>query len=480
MKQQTKDFIGQGYVLVTATNRLARHLQHQYASNQLAAGSLVWQTVDILPWSAWLYRTWEEMASTSSGKALMLTKQQQLAVWQQVVVDSHYASRLLHVPTVARQVDVAWSLCQQWQLPIFAKDSFLNEDARAFQTWASEYERRCQAHSWSDEARLADDLKEMIKSNHMCLKSKIALLGFDEFTPQQQSLLDVLTSHGGEILETPAMDRNLNLRYAGFFDSRDEIMAAGIWARRLLESGATGSIGIVVPNLQLLRHQIENCLDDILLPATILSVADSTPRPYSISMGLPLSSYPIIDIALILLGLGNRLFSLNEIGTLLRSPFIKCATAEQIKRAKLDACLRDVGEQQISIKALFHIASNHMESEDQCTELVSCLHQWQQDFQAIATYQSASQWEGADLATKGVLAAKAKYLCAEAALEATSKAIQVVGGRSINKSWPLERAFRDVRSCTLMPPNNDAMLANIGKAQLGLLGTAFGLKDTEG
>jgi hypothetical protein len=94
-------------------------------------------------------------------------------------------------------------------------------------------------------------------------------------------------------------------------------------------------------------------------------------------------------------------------------------------------------------------------------------------------YQSASQWEDADVITKGILAAKAKYLCAEAALEATSKAIQVVGGRSISKSLPLERAFRDVRACTLMPPNNDAMLANIGKAQLGLAGTAFGLDAQE-
>ena len=90
-------------------------------------------------------------------------------------------------------------------------------------------------------------------------------------------------------------------------------------------------------------------------------------------------------------------------------------------------------------------------------------------------YQSAGQWEDTDIVTKGVMAAKAKYLCAEAALEVTSKAIQVVGGRSISKSLPLERAFRDVRACTLMPPNNDAMLANIGKAQLGLVGTTFGL-----
>ena len=66
-----------------------------------------------------------------------------------------------------------------------------------------------------------------------------------------------------------------------------------------------------------------------------------------------------------------------------------------------------------------------------------------------------------------------KYLCSEAALETTSRAIQIVGGRSAHKNMPLERAFRDVRTSTLMPPNADVMLANIGKGNLGLLGAMF-------
>ena len=44
----------------------------------------------------------------------------------------------------------------------------------------------------------------------------------------------------------------------------------------------------------------------------------------------------------------------------------------------------------------------------------------------------------------------------------------------------LDRAFRDVHACTLLPPNNDVMLANIGKAQLSLAGTTFGLDAPEG
>jgi len=95
-------------------------------------------------------------------------------------------------------------------------------------------------------------------------------------------------------------------------------------------------------------------------------------------------------------------------------------------------------------------------------------------------YECGSQWAEADVPNRGLLAAKAKYLCTEAALLATTKAIQVVGGRSAHKALPLERAFRDVRTCTLMPPNPDTMLVNIGKAQLGLLGTMFNVPGADG
>ena len=60
----------------------------------------------------------------------------------------------------------------------------------------------------------------------------------------------------------------------------------------------------------------------------------------------------------------------------------------------------------------------------------------------------------------------AKYLAAEASLMATSRALQTIGGRSAHKYYPLERLFRDVRTCSLMPPNVDRSLEIIGKAEM--------------
>ena len=50
----------------------------------------------------------------------------------------------------------------------------------------------------------------------------------------------------------------------------------------------------------------------------------------------------------------------------------------------------------------------------------------------------------------------------------TSKAVQVVGGRSVHRRYPLERLFRDVRTATLMPPNADRSMELIGKSVLDI------------
>lgn len=87
--------------------------------------------------------------------------------------------------------------------------------------------------------------------------------------------------------------------------------------------------------------------------------------------------------------------------------------------------------------------------------------------------QSAARWDVADLKARGRLAAEAKYAATEAALMATSRALQVCGGRSALKDLPIERTYRDARTATLMPPNVDTMLATIGKDELGLGEGAF-------
>jgi butyryl-CoA dehydrogenase/acyl-CoA dehydrogenase len=85
----------------------------------------------------------------------------------------------------------------------------------------------------------------------------------------------------------------------------------------------------------------------------------------------------------------------------------------------------------------------------------------------------AERWEAADVQERAMLGNKAKYIATEVGLAVTSKVIQVVGGRGAYKDFPAERAFRDLRTSTLMPPTVDRMLEGIGKNALGIDGAMF-------
>ena len=86
----------------------------------------------------------------------------------------------------------------------------------------------------------------------------------------------------------------------------------------------------------------------------------------------------------------------------------------------------------------------------------------------LSLYKAASLWQEAKPLERAVLAARAKYQATEAALMVTEKAMQTVGGRSAYAGIPLGRIFRDVRTCTLMPPNSDRQREIIGRAEMGV------------
>jgi alkylation response protein AidB-like acyl-CoA dehydrogenase len=95
------------------------------------------------------------------------------------------------------------------------------------------------------------------------------------------------------------------------------------------------------------------------------------------------------------------------------------------------------------------------------------------DAARLVLEQSASAWDAADIVDRGLLANRAKYLGSEVGLEVTSRVIQTVGGRGAYRIFPAERAFRDMRTATLMPPTADRMLETIGKSALGLTEAMF-------
>ncbi len=392
MNKELSRLLASHYTLITPTTRLSRALQYQYALEQARQGKTAWQSPDILPWQGWLQRCWERYALGRQCDQMLLSSHQQQQLWAEIISHSPVSDRLLNGGQAARQALVSWQICQEWQIPVFPGDVYIDEDAYAFQQWCREYQDRCQEHGWVDHALLPDLLSgsgEMLPGNE-----KLALAGFDEITPQQRRLLEKLAADGSDIREVPLAEANQRVVAYGLVDRRSEISAAAHWAREILAANPDHSIGIVVHNLNALHSQIKNTFEDVMQPGAILDGEVSAAKSFSISLGRPLLEYPLIADAWRILSLGRLSIPTEEFSRVLRSPFIKSASEERPLRALFDEVLRKYSEHSITFNSLRQL----LERQDIHPTLVpgdfmACCTSLEKTLQShVGRRQSTAEW----------------------------------------------------------------------------------------
>ncbi len=339
-----------GATVVTASRRLARQLQADFNRRMQSEGRGAWAGADILPWPAWVARIWSEtfglaLADPAVAPRVLLSSAQERRLWEAIVNDSAWSHVLLQLPATARTAQEAWQLVHEWRLPLpMIEAGAPNEDARAFVAWADRFARECGRNGWLDAARVPDLLADAFERRQLTPPARLLFAGFDEFTLQQQCLIDCLKRAGTEIESIAAATASGRAARLACQEPAGEIMLAARWARRILEGQPAARIGIVVPDLQAQAGTIARVFDDLFVPAATLPGAGPVVRPYNISLGRPLSDYPLAHSALLVLQLALGKLTYTQAGSLLRSPFLGGAEAELSRRALLDAELRRLGE----------------------------------------------------------------------------------------------------------------------------------------
>ena len=91
--------------VITATRRLSRRLLHEYNQHLLASGLTAWPTPDILSWSAWVQRQWQQASIQSASRQVVLSSAQSLHVWQAIIEADSDA--LINAQSTARQAQTA-------------------------------------------------------------------------------------------------------------------------------------------------------------------------------------------------------------------------------------------------------------------------------------------------------------------------------------------------------------------------------------
>lgn len=368
----------QGATVVTANKRLALSFRQEYDLWMAAKGQGAWPTPDILPWNAWLERVLDNarFQGALDTDSQLLAPAQERYLWEEIVLAGLADQPLLQTQGAIDQGLEAWRLLHAWGLPLNRRDFSFNKDSACFFTWASEYDARCRKHGWLSPARLAGHLDAALRARPAPLPQALLILGFDELSPQQTHLLDTLQAAGCHIRFLQRSAVAAQARRLGCADHRAENRTLSRWLRGLLERRPDVTIGVVVPDLAGRRASLSAQLDELLAPGAQIPGQWFAPRPYNISLGLPLSHEPLIAIAFLILRLHRgEMIALEDAGRLLLSPFIAGWREETGARALLDACLRATGEGKINLNELLRLA-RQLERSHACPTLAHNLEQW--------------------------------------------------------------------------------------------------------
>jgi probable DNA repair protein len=386
MRQDLAQRIEAGCVVVTPNRRLAAHLKREYDALQAQGGKPAWPAADILPFSALVERAYgDALYSIRAGRLpIQLTPAQELALWEGIIRDSDAGKPLLAVPETAAQAREAWQLAHAWRLAPESGGFSVNEDSRAFQQWARRYEAATRRERHTEGARLADVIAPLLTQWEVRKPKSLVRYGFDLVMPQQAALFEALAAAGCEVADSGPEPRAGERRRVACADSTEEIRRAAAWARARLEANNAARIGIVAPELAKHRGAIRRIFSALMEPDYALPGSRHPVLPFNISLGEPLSAYPLANAAFLALELAGREIDFERASRLIRSPFLAGAQSEFTRRARLDAWLRTRAEPVVTLERLLVLMAR---ADAGCPMLA-------QRFAALAEFRKARLFGG--------------------------------------------------------------------------------------
>lgn len=335
-------------LILTVNRRLASYLHHHYDHDQLKQGRKVWSRLQLYPVTAWLELVWEKQQDTR----FILSDFQELVCWQQAIDQCQEEDPIINSYATASTAKETWKLIQQWQLSLADLEGYYHVDVMRFIKWATVFQSLCQHYQSLSKSELLNQVINVLKNqaNAFSLPKRIFFVGFDDLSPAMKCLLATLAPNHLLLLTKLDKTQASNACRIGFESQQQELQSMVLWALATLAENPTASIGCILPNLTELRNPLIRLFTDGYLTTTE-KVSDF---PFNISGGDALNQFPIIDIISKLLKLNNNTLKLEELSSILRTPFIKGGFEEMDQRARFDAYLRSKSSAYVSVDCLLN------------------------------------------------------------------------------------------------------------------------------
>ena len=327
MYRELLSLLDESIVVLTANQRLAQQLHRQYEQYQIQQQQVGWPTPTILPLHTWLVATWQKHPQCVE---VLLTEIQEQLLWQEVIQNSAQVEYLLHLCATATLVKQAWDTLTLWQIPLETLNSTVNETTQAFVHWAQAFAKSKQKRPCISPAELPQAFCRLIENKRLSLPKKIALVGFDEPAPAVQHLFRSMQQYAS-VLEFSSNKPAERLQRVQCADEETEIYTMARFAKKQWLHDPSQKMGGVLPNLANCRLQVERIFTEVFSPH----------RPFNISAGQYLNTFPMIQTAVAILQMNRRTVAFEQLSTLLRSPYLNSSQDEACLAAWVDVQMRN-------------------------------------------------------------------------------------------------------------------------------------------
>jgi probable DNA repair protein len=344
-----RELLDRGGVILAANARAARALHLRYAEAMQAENAGAWRTPRILDLHSWFVEQWLAVVLTGAEGRVLLTELQEHALWESLIEPTLTGISLIEPAHMASLAQQAYALLAEYNQLQRLDDSMwlpeANSEPEVFRSWARSFQRECTRHHWLPRCKLIGAITHALRWGMLPTPPEIGWLGFDRATPAEADLQSVLESLGTRqhVLSWKIEPQSPPRLYTAQSE-KEETAACAAWVRGQLESNPKARIGILLPDLESRRPQLERDLYRTLSPAHLPITAGASPNlPFEFSLGQPLAQVPLVHAALLLLRWLHRPLMQQEISWLLLSSTLGSAQGSGAREAlaNLDRSLRN-------------------------------------------------------------------------------------------------------------------------------------------
>ncbi len=346
-----------GVYIVTPGKRLAREITESWVRH-CESDSPVIATPRVTTVDSWLEQAW--LRAVEAGRlppARLLTPQQDLAVWQQLIrsdLEQRIGFSLTHPRAAAQRAQAAWSKLMMYGgaglRDLWSAFQF-DDDCRVFSEWARRYTARLSELRALSRCGAYQQLLTLTVTE----RPRVGLFTVPDLPPLTRKALDYLANVTR--IEPDRRD-HADIPVQSFITRDDELFAAAQWAHSS-SADSEKRVGIVLLDMANDRNRLEyflrqefDCLD-----------ARYNDLPVNFATGMSLASTPLFRDALTALEWELHPLGRSQWLSLTRSPYLAFKNDPEMMLRLIRAQFMS-GSHEISLESTLHIAAQQDSSSE--------------------------------------------------------------------------------------------------------------------